>query len=185
MQWSVLTPSASAITWPWQAPKRRLHLLPSPQCRVRLQRGRQHQPAHKNESRSTINAAAAMRSNGPENQPAFSAARVKHQEHASTATTSAEHSTARAPLQPHLHSPHATPRHTLHHQLSPVPHPIGRAHIGRRSSLSLARDRHTAERLLEMTTAFEFLSFVITCGALEHTEDVPRKWSRWGGSACC
>jgi hypothetical protein len=159
----LLTSSASAITWPWQAPKRRLHLLPSPQCRVRLHRGRQQQPAHKNESRITINAAAAMRSNGPENRPAFSAARVKHQEHASTGTTS----TARAP-QPHLHSPHATPRHTLHHQLSPVPYPIGRAHIGRRSSLSLARDCHTAER-----------------GALEHTEDVPRKWSRWGGSACC
>ena len=158
----LLTASASAITW--QSMETPSSFFPTQRCRVRLQHGRQQQPAHKNESRITINAAAAMRSNGPENRPAFSAARVKHQEHASTGTTS----TARAPLQPHLHSPHATPRHTLYHQLSPVPYPIGRAHIGRRSSLSLARDRHTAER-----------------GALEHTEDVPRKWSRWGGSACC
>jgi hypothetical protein len=51
--------------------------MPSPKCRVRLQRGRQQQPAHKNEGRGALDAAAAMRSNGPENLVAFAAARVK------------------------------------------------------------------------------------------------------------
>jgi hypothetical protein len=36
--------------------------------------------------------------NGPENQPAFAAARVKHKAHASTGTTGASHITARAQL---------------------------------------------------------------------------------------
>ncbi len=44
-----------------------------------------------------------------------------------------------------LHSPHATPRHTLHHQLSPAPHPAEHVHLGRRSGQSLARDRNTTE----------------------------------------
>jgi hypothetical protein len=51
--------------------------MPSPKYRVRLQRGRQQQPAHKNEGRGALDAAAAMRSNGPENLVAFAAARVK------------------------------------------------------------------------------------------------------------
>ena len=63
---------------------------------------------------------AAMRSNAPQNHLPFPAARVKHTAHASTGTTSAAHSTARAPLMPHLHQfAHATPRHTLHHQQKP------------------------------------------------------------------
>ena len=86
-----------------------------------------------------------MRSNAPQNQQPFPAARVKHTAHASTGTTSAAHSTARAPLQQHLHFLHATPRHTLHHHLSPAPRHVGHVHIGRRSDQSLARERHTAE----------------------------------------
>ena len=72
-------------------------------------------------------------------------ARVKHTARASTGTTSAAHSTSRAPLQQHLHFLHATPRHTLHHHLSPAPRHEGHVHIGRRSSQSLARERHTGE----------------------------------------
>jgi hypothetical protein len=53
--------------------------------------------------------------------------------------------TARAPLQQHLHSPHATPRHTLHHHLSPAPRLVRHVRIGRRSDQSLARERHTGE----------------------------------------
>ena len=45
--------------------KLRLRFLPSPKCRVRLQRGRQQQPAHKNERRGALYAAAAMRSIAP------------------------------------------------------------------------------------------------------------------------
>ncbi len=59
-----------------------------------MQRGRQQQPAHKNERRGAHDAAAAMRSNGPENQQAFPAARVKHATHASTGTTIAAQRTA-------------------------------------------------------------------------------------------
>jgi hypothetical protein len=72
-------------------------------------------------------------------------ARVKHTAHASTGTTSAAHSTARAPLQPHLHFLHATPRHTLHNHFSPAPRHVGHVRIGRRSGQSLARERHTGE----------------------------------------
>ena len=86
-----------------------------------------------------------MRSNAPQNQQPFPAARVKHTAHASTGTTSAAHSTARAPLQQHLHFLHATPRHTLHHHLSPAPRHVGHVRIGRRSGQSLARERHTGE----------------------------------------
>ncbi len=87
-----------------------------------------------------------MRSNkAPQNQQACPAARVKHTTHASNGTTSAAHSTSRAPLQPHLNSPHATPRHTLHNHLSPSPRPVRHVHIGRRSGQSLARGRHTVE----------------------------------------
>jgi hypothetical protein len=112
-----------------------------------LQRGRQQQPAHKNERCGALDAAAAMRSNAPQNQPAFPAARVKqlHAAHASSGTTRAAHSTARAPLQPHLHFLHATPHHTLHHNLSPAPRHEAHVRIGRRSGKSLARERHTAE----------------------------------------
>jgi hypothetical protein len=42
-----------------KAPKRRLRLLPTSKCRVCLQRGRQQQPAHKNERRGALDAAAA------------------------------------------------------------------------------------------------------------------------------
>jgi hypothetical protein len=86
-----------------------------------------------------------MRSNGPENQPAFPAARVKHTAHASTGAPSAAHITARAPQQQHLHFLHASPRHTLHHHLSPAPPHVRHVHIGRRSGQSLARERHTGE----------------------------------------
>ena len=43
--------------------------------------------------------------------------------------------TARASRQPHLHLSHATPRHTLHHHLSPAPRHVGlirHVRIGRR-----------------------------------------------------
>ncbi len=87
-----------------------------------------------------------MRSNAPQNQPMFAAARVKHTAHASTGTTSAAHCTARALLQPHLHFFHATPRHTLHHHLGPAtPLAVLHVHIGRRSGQSLAREHHAAE----------------------------------------
>ncbi len=69
-----------------------------------------------------------------------------HTAHASTGTTSAAHSTARAPLQPHLHSLYATPRHTLHYPGSPAPRRlVDHVHTGRRGGQSLARERHTAE----------------------------------------
>ena len=86
-----------------------------------------------------------MRSNAPQTQPPFPAARVKHTAHASTGTTRAAHSAARAQLQQHLHFLHATPRHTLHHHLSPAPRHVGHVRIGRRSGQSLARERHTGE----------------------------------------
>ncbi len=50
-----------------EAPKLRLRFLPIPKCRVRLQRGWQEQPAHNNERRSALDAAAAMRTDRPEN----------------------------------------------------------------------------------------------------------------------
>jgi hypothetical protein len=80
-----------------------------------------------------------------ENQPPFPAARVKHTAHASTGTTSAAHSTAHTPLQPHLQSLNATPHHTLHHHLRPAPRHVGHVLICRRSGQSLARGRHTEE----------------------------------------
>ena len=67
-------------------------------------------------------------------------ARVKHTAHASTGTTSAAHSTARAPLQQHLHFLHATPRHTLHDPRSPAPRrPVHHVHTGRRGGQSKRR----------------------------------------------
>jgi hypothetical protein len=72
-------------------------------------------------------------------------ARVKHTAHASTGTTSAAHSTARAQLQQHLHFLHATPRHTLNHHLIPAPRHVRHVRTGRRSDQSLAHERHTAE----------------------------------------
>jgi hypothetical protein len=63
-----------------------------------------------------------------------------------TGTTSAAHSTARAPLQPHLNSPYTTPRHTLHYPRSPAPHRLAEhVHTGRRGGQSTARDRHAAK----------------------------------------
>jgi hypothetical protein len=141
----LLTQSASAITW--QSTKTPNPFSAESKYRVRLQRGRQQHPAHKNERHSALDEAAAMRSNGPENQPEFPAARVNHTAHASTGAPSAADSTARAPLQPHLHFLHATPRHTLHRHLSPAPRHEGHVHIGRRSGQSLARGRHTAEQV--------------------------------------
>ena len=103
---------------------------------------------------SAHDAAAAMRSNAPQNQPPFPAARVKHTEHASSGASSAAHSRARAPLQPHLHSPHATPRHTLHHLHSPAPRPVD--HVGRRGGQPLARERHTGEHEAHWNTRRTF-----------------------------
>ena len=54
-------------------------------------------------------------------------------------------------LQPHLHFPRATPRHTLHHQLSPAPRTVRHAYIGRRGGQSTARERHTAENVAHST----------------------------------
>jgi hypothetical protein len=94
---------------------------------------------------SAHDAAAAMRSDAPQNQPAFAAAHVKYREDASSGTTSAAHSTARAPLQPHLYSPHLTPRHTLHYPPSTAPcRPVDHVHTGRRGGQSTARGRHAA-----------------------------------------
>jgi hypothetical protein len=117
--------------------------LPIPKYHVRVQ-----QPAHKNERRGALDAAAAnaeLRSNGPQTQPPFPAARVKHTAHTNSGTTSEAHSTARVPLQPHLQSSHATPRHTLFHYLSPAPQLAGNVHTGGRSDQSMARGRHTGE----------------------------------------
>ena len=140
-----LTPSASAIRWqstetpsPFSADSK---MSRPPATRAAAAACTQEL----NERRGALDAAAAMRSNAPQNQPPFPAARVKHTAHASTGTTSAAHSTARAPLQQHLHFLHATPRHTLHHHLSPAPRHVGHVRIGRRSDQSLARERHTAE----------------------------------------
>ena len=138
-----------------KAPKRRLRFLPTPQCRVRLQRGRQQQPAHKNEGRGALDAAAVMRSNGPENQPAFAAARVKHTAQASSASSRsrAVYSTARAPLQSHLHFLHATPRHTLHYRPFPaIRRPVEHEHTGRRWDQSTARKGHAAEHYAHWDT---------------------------------
>ena len=56
------------------------------------------------------------------------------------------HSTARAPLQPHLHFPHATPRHTLHYRPFPqIRRPVEHADTGRRWDQSTARSRHASE----------------------------------------
>jgi hypothetical protein len=98
-----------------------------------------------NERRAALHAAAAMRSNAPQNQQPFPAARVKHTAHARSGTTSAAHSTARAPLQPHLHFLHATPHHTLENQPNPTPcRPVHHIHTGRRGGQSTARGRHAA-----------------------------------------
>ena len=62
------------------------------------------------------------------------------------ARAEAAHSTARKPVQPHLHSSHAIPRHTLHHTHSPAPHhAAAHIHICRCSGQSLARGCNTAE----------------------------------------
>ncbi len=54
------------------------------------------------------------------------------------------HSTARAPLQPHLHFPHATPRHTLHyHPFADIRRPVEHVYTGR--GQSTARSHHAAE----------------------------------------
>ncbi len=101
-----------------------------------------------------INAAACLiHSNGPENLPPFPSAGVRHKANASTGTPSAAHSTAHAPLQPHLHFLHATPRHTLHYPRSPAPRrPVDHVHTGRRGNQTLARERHTAEHNAQSTT---------------------------------
>ena len=102
-----------------------------------------------------------MRSNAPQNQQPFPAARVKHTAHASTGTTSAAHSTARAPLQQHLHSPHATPRHTLHYPRSPAPRrPVHHVHTGRRGGQSTARGRHAAAHEAHRNTRRKLREYV-------------------------
>ena len=138
----LLTPSASAIKW--QSTE-----TPSPFSADITMSGPTATRATaaacaQNEGRGALDAAAAMRSNGPENQPAFAAARVKHTAQASSGRSSAVHSTARAPLQPHLHFPHATPRHTLHYRpfLFPaIRRPVEHDHTGRRCDQSTARSR--------------------------------------------
>jgi hypothetical protein len=67
---------------------------------------------------------------------------------AGKAQRTAQHARA---LQPHLHFPRATPRHTLHHQLSPAPRTVRHAYIGRRGGQSTARERHTAENVAHST----------------------------------
>jgi hypothetical protein len=68
-----------------------------------------------------------------------------HKAHASTSTTSAAHSTARAPLQQHLHSPHATPRHTIYDPPSPAPRrPVHHVHTGGSGGQSTACGSHAA-----------------------------------------
>ncbi len=48
--------------------------------------------------------------------------------------------------QSHLHSAHATPRHTLHYPRSPAPRrPVHHVHTGRRGDQSTARGRHAGE----------------------------------------
>ena len=87
-----------------------------------------------------------MRSNAPQNQLAFPAARVKRTAQASSGRRSAVHSTARAPLQPHLHFLHATPNHTLHHRPFPeISRPVEHVHTSRRWDQSTARSRHASE----------------------------------------
>jgi hypothetical protein len=68
---------------------------------------------------------------------------------------SAQHSTQRR-VQPHLHFFRATPRHTLHHHLSPAPRHVRHVHIGRRSGQSLARERHTGEHEAQSPTRRTF-----------------------------
>ena len=93
-------------------------------------------------------AETGMRGNTPENYPAFAAARVKHKRQAIIGTitsNTAAFSTARAPLQQHLHFLHATPRHTLHYPPSPARRrPVHHVHTGRRGSQSMARGRSAA-----------------------------------------
>jgi hypothetical protein len=114
---------------------------------------------HKNERRCALDAAAGMQSNAPQNQLALAAERVKHTAQASTGTTSAAHSTARAPLQPHLHFLHATPRHTLHHHLNPDPWHAGHVHIGRRKGKSLAHERRTGQHETHSPTRRTFRDY--------------------------
>jgi hypothetical protein len=131
----------------------RFRLLPSPKCLVALQRGRKQQPAHQGQRLSALDEVAIMRSSKPEDHLAFAATRVKHTAHASTGSPSATHSTARAPLQQHLHFLHATPRHTLHHKLRPAPYrPGDHVHTARCSGQSMARERHTPEHAAHSPT---------------------------------
>jgi hypothetical protein len=76
--------------------------------------------------------------------------------------------TARAPLQPHLHSPPATPPHTLYHYLTPAPRHEGHVHIGRCSGQSLASEKRHIGELEARTRTKHFAT------------TQPR-----GGSACC
>jgi hypothetical protein len=105
-----------------KAPKRRLRFPPTPKCSVRLQRGWQQQPAHNNKHRGALNAAAAecdaqQRTSKPASVSCST--RQTHRTRKHWHDKSSQGS-ARSPLQPHLHFHHTTPRHTLHHHLSPA-----------------------------------------------------------------
>jgi hypothetical protein len=82
---------------------------------------------------------------------------LQHASNTQRTQASAAHSTARAPLQPHLHFLHATPRHTLHYPRSPEPRrPVHHVHTGRRGGQSTARERHTGEHEAHSSTRRTF-----------------------------
>ena len=119
--------------------------MQTPKCLRHLQRGRQQQPAHKNEHCGALDATVAMRSNAPQKQPPFPAARVKLTAHACTGSNRGARTTSHEPLQQHLYCLHATPHHTPNYPPKPAPHrPAHHVHTGRRGDKSTARDRHTA-----------------------------------------
>ncbi len=117
---------------------------------------------------------AAMRRNRPQTQPPFPAAvlhvytRVKHTVQASTGITSAAHSSARAPLQPHLYFLHATPRHTLHYPRSPAPRRPGPVEITYTPAGAVASRRHAVATQPHMTVR----------RALAHTAKTPSACDR-------
>ena len=88
---------------------------------------------------SALHAAAALCSAPPARQPAFAAA-AGYKTHTHVARDSS------APLRLHLHSPHAAPRHALHHAASDTPRrPVTHQHIARRGGQPPACRRHPAE----------------------------------------
>ena len=89
-----------------------------------------------------------MRSNAPQNQPPFPGCSTRQTHSARNQwhdKRSAQHSTRAAAAcdkqhdQPcdNMHFLHATPRHTLHHHLSPAPRHVGHVHIGRARAVAI------------------------------------------------